>query len=368
VILPADPKSGFLAHQSEVEEAVLRVLRSGWYILGKEVEGFEEAFAQYHGAGHAIGVGSGTDAIQIALRACNLSTGDRVATVSHTATATVAAIEMSGLIPVLVDIDPDTFTIDPDHLESLTKSDGGVKAVVVVHLYGQPAAMHDIQSLAKRYGLKIVEDCAQAQGAKIGDKAVGIWGDVSAFSFYPTKNLGALGDGGAVLTNNEDIGDRARLLREYGWVERYVSHFSGVNSRLDEIQAAILAVKLRHLDEENARRVELAKTYDEALTDTSLTLPSSVEGTDHVYHQYVVRAEDRDELQAYLGEREIGSLIHYPVPVHRQPAYTCLASGPEGLRNTDRVCQEILSLPMHPQLSKESLDVTISAILEWDRR
>ena len=251
------PKANYLAHKTGIDAAVKRVLESGWYILGREVEAFEQEFATYVGIRHAIGVANGTDALHLALRACGIGPGDAVITVSHTAVATVAAIELAGATPVLVDIDPDTFTIDVNSLEdAITKHDQGswsgasacLKAIIPVHIYGHPADMQAIMDIAERYGLFVLEDCAQSHGAVIQGKKTGTWGHISTFSFYPTKNLGALGDGGAVVTNDPQLSERCRLLREYGWRKRFVCDVPGMNSRLDELQAAILRAKLPSLD------------------------------------------------------------------------------------------------------------------------
>ena len=356
-----DPRAGYLAYQPEIDAAIAQVLESGRYILGQQVTAFEQAFAAYLGVAHAIGVASGTDALNLALRACGVGPGDAVVTVSHTAVATVAAIELAGATPVLVDIDPVTFTIDPHRLEAAIKTyksrgpseaNGHLKAIIPVHLYGHPADMPAMMEIARRYELDVIEDCAQAHGATIQGRRIGGWGHIAAFSFYPTKNLGALGDGGAVVTNDSHLAEQVRLLREYGWRERYVSALAGMNSRLDEIQAAILQVKLTYLDQENARRRELARLYDDLLATTSLALPQCRAGVEHVYHQYVVRSQQRDELRSFLKDNSVGTLIHYPAPVHVQPAYQKRAIiAPGGLPYTEQVCREIVSLPMYPQLT-----------------
>jgi dTDP-4-amino-4,6-dideoxygalactose transaminase len=338
-----DPRAGYLAHQSEIDAAIARVLCGGHYILGGEVAAFEGEFAEYLGAASAVGVASGTDALTIALRACGIGPRDRVATVSHTAVATVAAIELAGAIPVLVDIDLATYTIDCDALETVD-----ARAIVPVHLYGHPADMPRIMEIARRRGMRVIEDCAQSHGASIQGRKTGTWGDAAAFSFYPTKNLGAIGDGGAVVTNDPEIAERARRLREYGWRERYISESAGMNSRLDELQAAILRVKLRHLSNANARRREIAAAYSACVHD--LVLPETRADAVHVFHQYVVRCGSRDALQARLREEGIGTLVHYPVPVHLQPAYrSCVKHG--SLGRSEQAAREVLSLPMYPELN-----------------
>ena len=371
MILPANPAANYLAHQSEIDRAIRRVLDGGTYILGQEVAAFEQEFARYLGVRHAIGVGNGTDALHIALRACGVGPGDAVLTVSHTAVATVAAIELAGAMPVLTDIDSATATLDANRIEDVIKQQGPrrLKAILPVHLYGHPADMPAIMGIAERHGLKVIEDCAQSHGAAIDGRKTGTWGHLAAFSFYPTKNLGALGDGGAVVTNDRHLAERARLLREYGWRERYVSDVPGLNSRLDEIQAAILRVKLPYLDEENARRRELARVYDITLAGVPMMVPRSHRGVTHAYHQYVVRSERRDELRAFLKANSVGTLIHYPVPVHLQPAYRerVVLDG-AGLAQTEAICRRILSLPMHPQLTNAQAQEVGDLIARWHRQ
>jgi len=368
-ILQSDPKANYLAHKREIDEAIRQTLDRGWYILGQQTSAFEREFAEYLGAKHCVGVANGTDALHLALRACGVGSGDVVITVSHTAVATVAAIEMAGATPLLVDIDPASFTINPESVEDAIKSwrgQGKIKAIMPVHLYGHPADMQAITSIARRYDLKVIEDCAQAQGATINGVKAGTFGDAAGFSFYPTKNLGALGDGGAVATNDPEVAERARLLREYGWRERYVSDIPGFNSRLDELQSAILRVKLKYLDEENARRREIALVYDERLAATSLRLPQRRGGIGHVYHQYVVRSDERDRLREYLRERGIGALVHYPAPVHLQPAYRDrIAVHRNALPVTEQAARQVLSLPMYPFLTDAEVERVCETISGW---
>src|SRR5262249_55435303 len=302
MIFPANPAANYRAHQDEIDQAVHRVMDGGMYILGDEVARFEQEFADYRGVQHAVGVGSGTDALYIALRACGVGPGDTVLTVSHTAVATVAAVELTGATAMVTEIDPATATMDVNSLVGTIQKSrpGQIKVIIPVHIYGYPADMPAIMTIAERHGLKVIEDCAQSHGAALEGRKTGTWGHIAAFSFYPTKNLGALGDGGAVATNDRTLADRIRLLREYGWRERYVSDFAGLNSGLDELQAAVLRVKLRYLDEENARRRELARIYDGILTGTPVTIPIDSHRADHVYHQYVVRSDRRDDLRSFL--------------------------------------------------------------------
>jgi len=367
-IAPANPLADYEAHRQEIDAAVQRVLSGGRYILGPEVATFEQEFASFLGVSDAVGVGNGTDAVHVALRVCGVGPGDGVITVSHTAVATVAAIELAGAVPILIDVDAHTQTMDPNRLEHALKrnAERRIKAVIPVHLYGHPADMPAILQIAKKQELKVIEDCAQSHGATIHGRQTGTWGDVAAFSFYPTKNLGAIGDGGAVVSNDRSLSLAARLVREYGWRERYVSDLPGLNSRLDEIQAAILCVKLRYLSQDNARRQQVARQYDRALATSGLILPNRRAGYDHVFHQYVVRSTRRDDLKKHLGSHSIGTAIHYPVPIHLQPAYrdrVCI-DGP-CLENTERLCQEVLSLPMHPHVTNEQVLRVTESIVAW---
>jgi len=360
VILCSNPRAQYLAHQTEIDEAMRRVLDQGWYILGDEVKAFEREFAAYLGATYALGVGSGTEALHLALAACGVGPGDEVITVAHTAVATVSAIELLGATPVLVDIDPTTFTLDPAKLESVISPK--TKAIVPVHLYGHPADLTPILDIARRHNLRVVEDCAQAHGARYQGRRVGAWGDIACFSFYPTKNLGAIGDGGAVVTNDPALADRARLFREYGWAERCVSHIPGWNSRLDELQAAILRVKLRYLDTDNATRARLAALYTDGLTGLNVTVPLARADSTHVYHLYVIRSPHRDELQGFLKKGGLGALVHYPVPVHLQPAYRNRLRGRDALPETERAAREVLSLPMYPELNVADVQRVVEAV------
>ena len=364
-----DPRAGYLAHKEEIDQAISRVLESGRYILGKELATFEQEFAAYIGVSHAIGVASGTDALHLALRACGIGPGDFVVTVSNTAVATVAAIELAGANPVLVDVDPDTFTMSAERFEVAIQSlpPDQPKAVIPVHLYGHPGSFGEILAVAGRYGVKVVEDCAQSHGALFQGKKTGSFGDVAAFSFYPTKNLSAIGDGGIIVTSDADIAERAGLLREYGWQERYVSYFPGTNSRLDELQAAVLRVKLKYLDEGNHRRQVIAKKYGRALSEFDLRLPATVPGATHVYHQFVIRANNRDELKQHLANNGIGALIHYPVPIHQQPAYAGRIRISAQLEQTELIAGEILSLPMFPELPDAHVEAVCDHIASLER-
>jgi len=285
LILCSNPKAQYLEHQAEIDEAIAHVLEKGRYILGEEVLAFEEEFATYIGVDHGIGVGNCTDAIHLALRACGIGIGDEVITVSHTAVATVAAIELAGATPVLVDIEPDFYTIDPGQLQKAISPK--TKAIIPVHLYGQSADLEAVLKIAKQHNLRVIEDCAQATGALYKNRRIGSFGDLACFSFYPTKNLGAIGDGGMIVCNESKLAKKVKCLREYGWDESRISQFAGVNSRLDELQAAVLRVKLPYLDEDNSKRRKLAKLYDQGLS--GLLLPKIRAEAIPVYHLYEAR-------------------------------------------------------------------------------
>ena len=364
MILCSNPLAQYLSHKREIDAAIERVLAGGRYILGSETAAFEREFADYAGAAAAVGVGSGTEALHVALAACGIGSGDEVITVSHTAVATVAAIELAGAIPVLVDIEPRYYTLDPDELAAAISP--RTRAVLPVHLYGQPADLGQISEVARNHGLILIEDCAQAHGATFGGSRVGSVGDIGCFSFYPTKNLGAIGDGGAVVTQSQEIAGRLRLLREYGWAERYVSADPGWNTRLDEIQSAILRVKLRDLDQSNAARVDIARRYDEALADLDLELPQRRTDATHVFHLYVVRTPRRDALQAHLHDKGVAALVHYPKPVHLQPAYSRIRCAGR-MAHTELAAREVLSLPIYPELTDSEQDRVIDAIREFCR-
>jgi dTDP-4-amino-4,6-dideoxygalactose transaminase len=362
-----DPRAGYLEQREAIDAAIARVLASGQYILGREVEAFEGEFAAWLGTRHAVGVGSGTDALELALRACGIgqgsATADLVFTVSHTAVATVAAIERAGAIPVLVDIEPGGFAMDPASLEAALRHPppGRPAAIMPVHLYGEPADLAPIMTLARRHGIPVIEDCAQSHGAAYRGALTGSFGDIACFSFYPTKNLGALGDAGMTATDDAGLALALREIREYGWRDRYVSARSGINTRLDPLQAGILRARLPRLDADNARRQRVAARYDQGLAGLALGLPRRLADRGHVFHQYVVRAGERDRLREHLSAAQIGTGIHYPVPVHLQPAYRGrLGEFPAGLPETTRVAREILSLPIYPQLAGAAADRVIT--------
>jgi dTDP-4-amino-4,6-dideoxygalactose transaminase len=344
-----------------IRAAIERVLTSGTYILGPEVERFESEFADYLGGGFAVGVGSGTDGIELALRAAGVRPGDLVATVANTVSATAAAIQQAGASPVYVEIDEATMLMSPDALADQLARGLRIAAVLPVHLYGNPADMPRIVEVCSASGATVIEDCAQAHGARINGTRAGTFGHAAAFSFYPTKNLGALGDGGAVFTRSVAVRDEVRLLRQYGWRTRYVSEIPGCNSRLDEIQAAVLRAKLPLLDDSNRHRELIAGRYSSRLAGQGLTLPVVAEASESVWHQYAIRTPDRDELRRKLESAGIFSGVLYPVPLHRQPAYL---DERVSLPITEQACREVLCLPCHPGLDLEDVDRVCDVIIE----
>ncbi len=359
----ANPKAQFEALRQELMPVLERVSASGWYILGEEVARFESAFAAYTGAAQSIGVANGTDALALALRAVGVQPGDEVISVSHSAVATTAAIELIGAVPVFCDIDSATRGMDPQGLQPLLST--RTKAIVPVHIYGQPCAIVEIAAFAKRNGLALVEDCAQAHGARVDGRHVGTFGDLGAFSFYPTKNLGAMGDGGAVITNDAHLAERVRLLRQYGWRERYVSEIAGWNSRLDEMQAALLSVKLKHLENWNERRRAIAQHYCGVLDGERLTAPPTCPGTLPAMHLCVIESNERGPLQEWLRERGILCGIHYPQAIHQQPAYAKRVRTAGKLERTEYLYRRILSLPLYPELSDTQVERVAGAIKAW---
>jgi len=348
MILCANPSAQFYSYQTEIEEAVLAVMRGNRYVLGDEVSLLEQEFADYIGTASAIGVANGTDAIELALRALDVGVGDEVITVSHTAVATVAAIEAAGAKPVLVDVDPLFYTLNPSQLEEVITPN--TKAIIAVHLYGQAADMDSLVNFCKHHEIFLIEDAAQAHGAKYKGERLGSIGDIGCFSCYPTKNLGAIGDAGLITINNTDLAIKVKMLREYGWDDR-ISKYAGRNSRLDEIQAAILRIKLKYLDADNAKRVRLAEFYTEQLSDLPIQLPVTRLEAEHVFHLFVLQVEERQELIDYLKDEGIQAGVHYPVPVHLQPAYQDRFLSANDMGITEKLTKRIISLPIYPELS-----------------
>lgn len=344
--------------QPQIDAAVARVLASGHYILGPEVDAFETEFAAHCEATHCIGLANGLDALHLALRAMDVGPGDEVIVPSNTYIATWLAVSQCGAVPVPVEPDPATHNIDPARIEAAITP--RTKVILPVHLYGQPADMDPILALARKHGLRVLEDGAQAHGARYKGRRIGAHGDAVAWSFYPGKNLGALGDGGAVTTDDDALADRLRVLRNYGSRVKYVNEVQGYNSRLDPLQAAVLRVKLAHLDAWNARRAALARIYLDGLRDTGLLLPDVPDWAEPVWHLFVVRHPERDALQQRLTEAGIGSLIHYPIPPHRQQAYAEAGYPADAFALASQLAGEVLSLPMGPHLAPEQAAAVVA--------
>ena len=344
------------AQYSNIKEEVLRcindILESSHYILGENVKKFEDDIKSYLGVSEAIGVASGTDALHLALKALDITHGDEVITTPFTFFATVEAILYVGAKPVFVDIDENTYNIDPYKIEE--KITPRTKAIIPVHIFGCPADMIKINEIAQKYGLKIIEDAAQAFGAKIGDKKIGTFGDIACFSFYPSKNLGCFGDGGMVVTNNPEIADKIRILRNHGSPGRYVHETVGLNSRLDEIQAGVLRIKLKHIDEYNSLRRKKANIYTKFLSDKVIT-PKEVENTYHVYHLYSIRSESRDKIKEILAKQGFPSVVYYPIPMHLQKAIANLGFKKGDFPIAEKVSREILALPIYPEIPDEEV-------------
>lgn len=349
-IMPNRLDRGFEKYQEEIEAAALKVLRSGWYVLGPEVSAFEEEFARYTGAEYCVGLASGLDALWLAFRVIGIGAGDEVIVQANTYIASVMGITINGATPVFVE--PDEFyQLDAEKIEE--KITERTKAVLVVHLYGQAAQMEKIVGLCEKYKLRLVEDCAQSHGALSGKKMTGTFGDIGCFSFYPSKNLGAFGDAGAIVTHSEEIAKAMKMYRNYGSEKRYYNKVVGANSRLDELQAAMLRVRLAHMEEVTEERRRIAERYAREIRNDKLILPSVREGVTHVWHQYVIRTERRDELIAYLEERGIGTIIHYPVPPHLSEAYAYLGYQKGAFAITEKYADTVLSIPMYSGMTQE---------------
>lgn len=359
--------------QGELEEAALRAMRSGHYILGRELAEFEKNFAEYLGIEHAVGLASGTDAIELALRALGIGPGDDVLTVANVSAPTICAIIAAGARPVLIDIDPSTHNIDANRIrEYLTDSRidlARVKAILPVHLYGRCADMRSIMSIAHEFQLRVVEDASQAHGARCGLGLAGTIGDIGCFSLYPTKNLGALGDAGVAVTKSMKIGERLKRLRNYGERARYENNELGRNSRLDELQAALLDVKLKYLDQWNQRRDAIGQKFNNLLSDKGFAVPGeSLENlAGHVYHLYVVRSEHREAFREQLQSRGVGTAVHYPRPIHHQPCFQGLCHVPTSLEHTEEACRQVVSLPLFPELTDGQVDAICEAVLNTKR-
>ncbi len=357
-----DLQAQYATIQQEIEQALQRVISTSQFIMGPDVAAFEAEFAAYCGAAHCVGVASGTAALELALRACRVGPGDEVITVAHTFIATAEAISAVGAKPVFVDIDPDTYNLDPSLLEQAITP--RTRAIIPVHLYGQPADMPRILAVARAHDLFVIEDAAQAHGATWDGQRAGTLGDIACFSFYPGKNLGAYGDAGAVTTNRADLAEQVRLLRNHGRRDKYVHEVPGFGERIDTLQAAILRAKLPHLAAWTAARRRLAARYDQLLAGMGLILPQVAAAADPVWHLYVVRCPDRDALLAELNRRGIGAGVHYPLPLHLQPAYAHLGYRAGDLPVTERVAAECLSLPLYPEMSDAQQDQVVAALRE----
>ena len=358
----------------ELLSATQRVYQKGRFILGEEVSNFEREFSHYCGVQYGVGVGSGTDALYLALKAAGIGEGDEVVTVANSFVATALAISFTGATPVFIDIDPKYYTMDPNHLELLLKRQKAkgtgrkIKAILPVHLYGHPAEMDSIMEIASRYDLIVIEDACQAHGARVGRKKVGSFGAMGCFSFYPTKNLGGYGDGGMVVTNDKKYDQSLRLLRCYGERKKYQHVVKGHNSRLDEIQAALLRVKLRYLDQWNELRRGKAKFYTQMLSPLGVVCPSERKGIRHVYHLYTIKTRRRDSLQAFLKKKRIETLIHYPLPIPLQKAYQELGVRRSDLPLTNQWSQKILSLPFFPEIREDEMEEVAEGIRSWAKR
>lgn len=349
--------------KTEYNKIFERVMQKGHFILGEEVTHFEQAFANYCSVDHVITVGNGLDALQLILRAMSIGQGDEVIVPAHTFIASWLAVTQTGAKPVGVDIDTETFNLDPDLLEAAITP--RTKAIMPVHLYGQPADMDRITAIARKYQLKIIEDAAQAHGAEYKNKRTGSLADAAGFSFYPTKNLGAFGDGGAVTTNDAELAEKIRLLRNYGSPEKYYYTIKGFNSRLDELQAALLNTKLKKLDDWNKKRQALTGRYTELLKNIpGIKIPHVPSWTKPVWHLYVIQYAHRDKLQAELKKRGIHCLIHYPIPPHLSEAYTDLNHKLGTFPQTEKICQQVLSLPLWPQMRMEQIDIVVQAVAD----
>ncbi len=344
-----DLRRQYEAMRFDIDAAVRRVHERGWFILGEEGGAFEHEFAAYLGVKHAVGVGSGTEAIHLSLRAVGVAAGDEVITAANTCVPTVSGIWAAGAIPALVDVEERSFNLDPEKLEAAITPK--TKAILPVHLYGQAADIDAILEIAARHQIPVIEDAAQAHGATYKGRKLGGFGAAAAFSFYPSKNLGANGDGGAVTTNDDEIAQRLRQLRNYGQERRYHHKTKGTNSRLDEIQAAVLRAKLIHLDDWNEQRRMIAKLYDTEIVNPLIRKPQPMSDAGHNYHLYVIRTERRDELQKFLAQQGVMTLIHYPVPVHLQEAYSDLGKQRGAYPVAERCADEVLSLPIFPELA-----------------
>ncbi|MCL6471235.1 MAG: DegT/DnrJ/EryC1/StrS family aminotransferase [Firmicutes bacterium] len=355
-----DLQAQYSSIKDEVESAVLDVLRSGRYILGPKVKEFEAAIADYCGAKYAVGVANGTDALVLSLEASGIGPGDEVITSPFTFFATAESISRLGAKPVFIDIDPQTYNLDVEQIEA--KITARTKAIMPVHIFGQPAEMDTIDDIAQRHGIKVIEDACQAIGAEYRGRKVGSLGSVACFSFFPSKNLGAAGDGGAVVTNDKELADKVRLLRQHGSNKKYHHSLMGYNSRLDELQAAILLVKLKHIDRWNNARRQKAKYYDKLFADTKIITPSSPEHVKHVYHLYIIKVPNRERIETALKENGIGHGVYYPVPLHLQEVYKDLGYTEGDLPVSEAASKQTIAIPLYPELEESDMEIIADII------
>ena len=358
-ILPNRMDRGFYLYQKEFEDKALEVLRSGWYVLGKEVSSFEEEFASYVGAKYCVGLASGLDALWMEFRLLGIGKGDEVIVQGNTYIASVMGISINGATPIICEPD-ENFGIDVKKIEALITDK--TKAILVVHLYGMPSQMDEIVRICRKYNLRLVEDCAQSHGARYDSQTTGTFGDVGCFSFYPSKNLGAFGDGGAVVVNDEQLAKEFKIFRNYGSEKRYYNKVVGANSRLDELQAGLLRVRLKHIDELTAEKVRIAKCYSEKIHNEKIKLPQLIDKATGVWHQYVIRCEERDALKKYLEEKGIGTIIHYPIPPHLSEAYSYLGYSEGSFPITEHLAKTVLSIPIYNGMTEEEQNYVIDAI------
>ena len=361
-IMPNRLDRGFFKYQDEFEKKAIDVLRSGWYVLGNEVKNFEEEFASYTGSKYCVGLASGLDALWIAFRILGIGKGDEVLVQGNTYIASVMGITMNGATPVFIEPD-EYFNIDASKLEE--KITDKTKAILVVHLYGQASNMAPIVDLCKKYNLRLVEDCAQSHGAKFNGQMTGTFGDIGCFSFYPSKNLGAFGDAGAITTNNEKIANDVRIFRNYGSEKRYHNKVVGANSRLDEMQAGLLRIRLNHMTELEEEKRNICNRYLAELKNPKIQLPKIREGATHIWHQFVIRCIERDALMKYLDENNFGTIIHYPIPPHLSEAYQYLGQKEGSFPITEQYANEVLSIPLYNGMTKEEQDFVIKMINEF---
>lgn len=362
-IMPNRMDRGFYQHQSEYEEKALNVLRSGWYVLGQEVSSFEEEFASYVGAKYCVGLASGLDALWIAFRLLNIGPGDEVLVQGNTYIASVMGITINGAIPIFIEPD-EHYGMDPNKIEEAITNK--TKAILVTHLYGMASKMDEIVSICKKHNLRLVEDCAQSHGACFNGKMTGSFGDIGCFSFYPSKNLGAFGDGGAITTNDPNLDLACRTFRNYGSQKRYYNEVVGTNSRLDELQAGLLRVRLSHLDELTKEKIKIAEKYNKFLSNPKIKLPSIAKGATCVWHQYVICCDERDRLIKYLDEKGIGTIIHYPIPPHLQECYKYLGYKEGDFPITEQLAKTVLSIPMYNGMTEEEQEYVIDALNKFD--